>query len=134
MRLVTAQPSAYNAASGPIEAGRVVAGRNLLMVSGMQARNNARVAVTGSVEMFSDRFWAANVSVAGDKPRRSGNAAFSHWLVRWVFAETGVLRVENMEWVSPSFAARTGDGSQNPAVVCSPVLFMLHCGGTSLGL
>lgn len=37
------------------------AGQNMLLVAALQARNNARVVVSGSLEFFSDAFIMASV-------------------------------------------------------------------------
>lgn len=43
-------------------------GGNLVLVAGLQARNNARIAITGSIELFSDEFVNANVERVGQEP------------------------------------------------------------------
>ncbi|KAI8500462.1 PREDICTED: dolichyl-diphosphooligosaccharide--protein glycosyltransferase 48 kDa subunit-like [Branchiostoma belcheri] len=70
-------------------------GKNTLLVAALQARNNARVVFTGSLELFSDQFFTAAVqkAIAGaQKHDKSGNEAFALALSRWVFKEEGVLR------------------------------------------
>ena len=39
-------------------------GTNTLLVAALQARNNARVVFTGSLDMFSDKFFQASVQKA----------------------------------------------------------------------
>ncbi|XP_054160943.1 dolichyl-diphosphooligosaccharide--protein glycosyltransferase 48 kDa subunit-like [Oppia nitens] len=71
-------------------------GKNILMVSALQARNNARVVFTGSLDFFSDAFFTADVqkSVGSNSKReKSGNEALAVALSKWVFKEEGVLRV-----------------------------------------
>lgn len=65
------------------------------MVAAIQARNNARVVFSGSLDMFSDEFFLANVEKvkSGSKPQKSGNEAFAKSLSQWAFKEKGVLRV-----------------------------------------
>lgn len=74
-------------------------GKNTLLVSAIQARNNARVVFTGSLDMFSDAFFRSNVEKAGSgaKPRPSGNEALATALSKWVFKEVGVLRVGKVD-------------------------------------
>lgn len=72
----------------PID-GSPLAGSTLVLVSALQARNNARVVFSGSVEMFSDRFVDAKVK----EHTKSGNLAFITQLSKWAFQETGVLKV-----------------------------------------
>merc|ERR1712226_210759 len=67
--------------------------------SGIQARNNARVIFSGSLDFFSDAFFtgAAEKSVAGGKKvPKSGNQDLSLALSRWCFKQSGVLRVKSV--------------------------------------
>jgi oligosaccharyltransferase complex subunit beta len=77
-------------------------GKATLLVAGLQARNNARVIFTGSVEMFSNEFFESPVQTvkagsglasAGDFYEKSGNEDLAKSLTQWVFKERGVLRV-----------------------------------------
>ncbi|XP_064643325.1 dolichyl-diphosphooligosaccharide--protein glycosyltransferase 48 kDa subunit-like [Lineus longissimus] len=70
-------------------------GKNTLLISALQARNNARVVFIGSLEFFSDEFFTAEVQNAngGSKFSRSGNQDLATSLSQWVFKEKGVLRV-----------------------------------------
>ena len=71
-------------------------GKSTLLMAGMQARNNARVVFSGSIDFFSNEFFAASVlrsaSGAGNFDQ-SNNHAIATALTKWVFKETGVLRV-----------------------------------------
>lgn len=62
-------------------------GAETVLVSGIQGRNNARVVVSGSLDMFSNEFYALN---------GAGNRAFCDSLSKWAFRETGVLRFRNI--------------------------------------
>ena len=42
-------------------------GKSTLLVAGLQARNNARVVIAGSIAMFSDEFLTASVQTGGKK-------------------------------------------------------------------
>ena len=71
-------------------------GKNTVLIAGLQARNNARVIFSGSLDFFSDAFFMANVekSFAGGKNSgKSGNQELSMALSRWCFQQSGVLRV-----------------------------------------
>ena len=71
-------------------------GKSTLLIAGLQARNNARVVFSGSIDFFSNEFFAAPIlkAVPGAKEfDQSNNRAFSAALSKWVFKETGVLRV-----------------------------------------
>ncbi|ORY84936.1 dolichyl-di-phosphooligosaccharide-protein glycotransferase subunit [Protomyces lactucae-debilis] len=64
-----------------------VAGKQAYLVSALQARNNARVVVAGSVDLFSD---AAMTRIIGGK--QAGNALFARDVTQWVFQEKAVIR------------------------------------------
>ncbi|KAJ3205579.1 hypothetical protein HDU82_005110 [Entophlyctis luteolus] len=63
-------------------------GSTLVLVSALQARNNARVVFSGSVDLFKDAF--ATMDLDGKK---TANAAFVAELSKWAFQEKGVLKV-----------------------------------------
>lgn len=70
-----------------------------MLISALQARNNARVLFTGSLEFFSDKFFQSSVQRNGDPKRheKSGNEALATALSKWVFKEQGVLRVGRIQ-------------------------------------
>lgn len=70
-------------------------GQNTLLISGQQARNDARVLFFGSLDFFSDEFFTASVQNAngGQKFSQAGNQQLALSLTQWVFKEKGVLRV-----------------------------------------
>ena len=75
-------------------------GKSTLLIAGLQARNNARIMFSGSVDFFSNKFFAAPIlkSVPNAKEfDTSNNRAFSSALSQWVFKENGVLRVGNVK-------------------------------------
>nr|CDQ04585.1 BMA-OSTB-1, isoform d [Brugia malayi] len=73
-------------------------GRSTLLIGAIQARNNARVLLSGSIAMFSDAFMSANVSkyASETKLQKSGNLELLTELSKWVFMEKGVLRVKSV--------------------------------------
>jgi len=71
-------------------------GRNLVLVAGLQARNNARVVLSGSVDMFSDNYFTAKILSKDGKSVSSGNADFATDLTQWVFGERGLIRVKSV--------------------------------------
>lgn len=73
-------------------------GKNTLLVSALQARNNARVMFSGSLDFFSDKFFTSGVQKAfgGKRYESSGNQALATALSQWVFKEKGVLRAQNV--------------------------------------
>jgi oligosaccharyltransferase complex subunit beta len=72
-----------------------------LLVSGLQARNNARVVFVGSLDFFSNDFFEAAVqrSFGANNKRheRSGNEQLAVALTQWVFKERGVIRVASVD-------------------------------------
>lgn len=70
-----------------------------MLISALQARNNARVLFSGSLDLCSDEFYRSPVKSANGKLQsaKSGNEALCQSLSRWVFKEEGVLRVGKVE-------------------------------------
>jgi hypothetical protein len=57
---------------------------------------------SGSLDFFSDEFFAAEVAAPGQTPRKAGNAALAKALALWCFKETGVLKVRAVPYLSTS--------------------------------
>jgi len=72
-------------------------GKNTLLVSALQARNNARVVFVGSLDFFSDEFFSASVEGVGADGVASSNEALATALSQWVLKEHGVLRVGKVD-------------------------------------
>lgn len=76
-------------------------GKSTLLISALQARNNARVVFVGSLEFFSNEFFESPVQKALGKDNKkfdkSGNEELSTSLTQWVFKEKGVLRVSSVK-------------------------------------
>lgn len=70
-----------------------LAGEKALLVTALQARNNARVLVSGSLEMFSNTYFRAVNSATGELV---GNELFCTELSKWTFGEAGVLRFRDI--------------------------------------
>jgi oligosaccharyltransferase complex subunit beta len=71
-------------------------GRSTLLIAGLQARNNARVIFSGSIDFFSNEFFAVPVQKFGPNAESfdgSGNRQLAISLSKWVFKKVGVLRV-----------------------------------------
>lgn len=74
------------------------AGEQLSLVSAVQPRNSARVAVVGSAEMLQDQWFDAEVkSSRSIKKVSTYNREFAKKLSGWTFQEYGVLRVNSVE-------------------------------------
>ncbi|CAF4124843.1 unnamed protein product, partial [Rotaria sordida] len=72
-------------------------GKRTLLVSVLQARNNARVGFVGSLDFFSNDFFQSPIqSNDGKKSAKSGNEELAIALTDWVFKQRGVLRARNI--------------------------------------
>lgn len=86
---LTAPDTALSAAPAKTEPA---AGKAVVLVALVQARNNARVVVSGSIDLFSNKFFKAAVQTpTGVSASVSGNAEFATQVGRWCFHERGVL-------------------------------------------
>ncbi|KAI8472693.1 MAG: dolichyl-diphosphooligosaccharide-protein glycosyltransferase [Monoraphidium minutum] len=93
MVALSASPTAYSSDPKRPEPS-LPAGGGAALVSLLQARNNARALVAGSLDMFSDELFAAPVTVAatGESFPESGNRAFTLAAALWAFQRRAVLR------------------------------------------
>ncbi|WVN89343.1 uncharacterized protein L203_104566 [Cryptococcus depauperatus CBS 7841] len=71
----------------------VLTGKKASLVSAFQTRDNARAGFVGSGDVFSDKYWDEIVETADGKKVAAGNAAFATDFTKWVFQETGVVKV-----------------------------------------
>eukprot|EP00054_Salpingoeca_dolichothecata_P011574 m.64230 g.64230 ORF g.64230 m.64230 type:complete len:416 (+) comp19532_c0_seq1:29-1276(+) len=82
--ILTASSTAYNAnPSAAIQDYPHAIGKSTVLVGGLQARNNARVVISGSLDLFSNDFFT--------RPN-SANQQFAQNVALWAFQERGVLR------------------------------------------
>ncbi|CBJ28067.1 Oligosaccharyltransferase, OST48 subunit (or beta subunit) [Ectocarpus siliculosus] len=87
-KVLTASGTAYSAdPTNSIGKFPENAGRDTLLVSAVQARTNARMLFTGSLAMFSNRFFTLP---------EAGNNVFCSEISKWVFAERGILRASSI--------------------------------------
>ncbi|KAM3213240.1 hypothetical protein ACQJBY_065941 [Aegilops geniculata] len=65
----------------------------------LKARNNARVLISGSLDLFSNRFLKSGVQKAGSKMihDKAGNEQFVTETSKWVFHERGHLKAVNVK-------------------------------------
>jgi oligosaccharyltransferase complex subunit beta len=63
-------------------------GNQIGLVTAIQARNNARLVFSGSLDLFSDKYWTEDAF---------SNAQFADFVTRWGFQERGVLRMQNVQ-------------------------------------
>lgn len=97
--VLTASPSAYSAnPSSKLSNAPALTGSRISLVSVVQARNNARILISGSLKLFSDRFLRSGVQKAGTSTRydKSGNEQFVTELSKWIFHERGHLKAVNV--------------------------------------
>ncbi|KAJ7296159.1 hypothetical protein O6H91_Y140700 [Diphasiastrum complanatum] len=100
VEILIASSTAYSAnPSVELTDRPALTGTSIGLVSVVQARNNARVVISGSLDLFSDRFFHSAVQKFGSltKYPRSGNEDFAIELSRWVFHERGHLKVVNLQ-------------------------------------
>ena len=83
---MTAYDTSYSYSLGAknIIASPAMIGKEISLISALEARNNARVLICGSLKFFSDEFAATNSEVTKQ-------------LASWAFQRAGVLRVSNPE-------------------------------------
>jgi oligosaccharyltransferase complex subunit beta len=98
LELLSASSVAYSHnPDSPIEEYPHAVGKSTVLVGAIQARNNARVVLTGSLDLFSDEFLTSPVHMYnGKKVDRSGNKELITALSQWVFKEKGVVRVKSV--------------------------------------
>ncbi|KAJ9521237.1 hypothetical protein QJQ45_022972, partial [Haematococcus lacustris] len=89
----------FNPRGPPPEAGELMAGSGLALVALVQARNNARVLVSGSMDLFTNQLFNAQVVRGSDGAAlgTSGNAAFALSVARWALQDRGVLEAEGLQ-------------------------------------
>ncbi|PIA52531.1 hypothetical protein AQUCO_01000421v1 [Aquilegia coerulea] len=109
VKVLSASPSAYSAnPRTELPNPPSVTGSAISLVSVVQARNNARIAISGSLDLFSNRYFRSGVQKAGssNKHGKSGNEQFVTELSKWVFHEKGHLKAVNVRH------HKVGDGTE----------------------
>ncbi|XP_057456372.1 dolichyl-diphosphooligosaccharide--protein glycosyltransferase 48 kDa subunit [Lotus japonicus] len=100
LKVLSASPTAYSAnPKSKLTSPPSLTGSSISLVSVVQARNNARVLISGSLSLFSNRFFRSGVQKAGSptKHDKSGNEQFLTELSKWVFHERGHLKAVNVQ-------------------------------------
>jgi oligosaccharyltransferase complex subunit beta len=74
-------------------------GTQLSLITALQARNNARFVVLGSVELLANEWFDAKVKLptSGAMKEKTANRDFAQALSAWTFQELGVLKVGKIE-------------------------------------
>lgn len=98
LKVLSASPSAYSANPRTKLSSPSLTGTTIALVSVVQARNNARILISGSLDLFSNRFLRSGVLKAGslNKHDKSGNEQFVTEISKWVFHERGHLKAVNV--------------------------------------
>lgn len=99
LKVLSASPAAYSAnPSSKLSNPPQLTGIAISLVSVIQARNNARVMITGSLDLFSNRLFRSDVQKSGSpkKYEKSGNQQFVTEVSKWVFHERGHLKAVNL--------------------------------------
>ncbi|KAJ4963775.1 hypothetical protein NE237_023714 [Protea cynaroides] len=99
LKVLSASPSAFSAnPKSKLSTPPSLTGSAISLVSVVQARNNARILISGSLSLFSNRLLRSGVQKAGSSIRleRSGNEQFVTELSKWVFHERGHLKAVNV--------------------------------------
>ncbi|EOX98560.1 Dolichyl-diphosphooligosaccharide-protein glycosyltransferase 48kDa subunit family protein [Theobroma cacao] len=100
LKVLSASPAAYSAnPKSKLSTPPSLTGSAISFVSIVQARNNARILITGSLSMFSNGFFRSHVQKAGSptKHEKSGNEQFLTELSKWAFHERGHLKAVNVK-------------------------------------
>lgn len=91
--LLTGDSSAYSyIPDQPIKEYPHAVGKNTLLIAALQARNNARIVFSGSLDFFSDDFFSRSV-----KGSVTGNRDVATAISKWVFKENGELKVTSVK-------------------------------------
>jgi oligosaccharyltransferase complex subunit beta len=96
LKVLSASQSAYSAnPDSKFSEPPLLTGSAISLVSIVQARNNARIMISGSLDMFSNRLFKSGVKKAesSNKYEKSSNEQFVIELSKWVFHERGHLKV-----------------------------------------
>jgi oligosaccharyltransferase complex subunit beta len=111
-KVLVGSPSTYSHAPlDTVDEYPQSAGQDTRLVTALQARNNARVVFSGSLDMFSNAFFTAPAQAAGGKRfERSGNQHFCDELSKWNFGERGRIRAKELTH------RRVGSTDVNPSV------------------
>ncbi|KAL8555991.1 hypothetical protein ACS0TY_003704 [Phlomoides rotata] len=99
LKVLSASPAAYSAnPKSKLSNPPTLIGSAMSLVSVVQARNNARILISGSLSLFSNRFFRSGLQKAGStiKHEKSGNEQFVTELSKWVFHERGHLKAVNV--------------------------------------
>lgn len=91
-RLLSAHGTSF---AGAVTEGKsvFVSGKDTTLVSALQARNNARVIFSGSLNLFSNEFFTKKLASG----KTAGNREFVQEISKWALKERSVLRAQNIQ-------------------------------------
>lgn len=123
LQLLTADSNAYSyVPSNPIKEYPHAVGKGTLLIAALQARNNARVVFSGSLYFFSDEAISSSVQANNGKASpKSGNQDVVNSVTKWVFGESGRLRVASV--------THTKEGETTPPAaytITDPVVYRIN--------
>lgn len=98
--LLTADSTAYSyIPDAPIKEYPHAVGKGTILIAALQARNNARVVFSGSLYFFSDDALLSSVKKVNEATvhESSGNANVANSISKWVFGESGQIRVKSVK-------------------------------------
>ncbi|MQM17051.1 hypothetical protein Taro_050017 [Colocasia esculenta] len=141
LKVLCASPSAYSAnPKTKLSNPPSLTGSAISLVSVVQARNNARIVISGSLDLFSDKFFKSDVqkSKSSTKHEKSGNEQFATEISKWAVnvrhhkvgetVEPAMYRikddleyaVEIYEWSGTSWKSYIADDVQVQFYMMSP--------------
>ncbi|KAL8044840.1 hypothetical protein ABFX02_08G072500 [Erythranthe guttata] len=100
LKVLSASLSAYSAnPTSKLSSPPSLTGTAISLVSVVQARNNARIMISGSLGLFSNRLFRSGVQKIGslNKYEKSGNEQFVTELSKWIFHERGHLKAVHLK-------------------------------------
>lgn len=122
--LLTADSTAYSyVPDTPIKDYPHAVGKGAILLAALQARNNARVVFSGSLYFFSDDAILSQVKKVNDIAihEQSGNAQVVNAISKWVFGESGQIRVVSVKH------NKEGDKEAPPYyTILEPVVYIIE--------
>eukprot|EP00274_Cyanoptyche_gloeocystis_P003891 CAMPEP_0196660734 /NCGR_PEP_ID=MMETSP1086-20130531/41097_1 /TAXON_ID=77921 /ORGANISM="Cyanoptyche gloeocystis , Strain SAG4.97" /LENGTH=443 /DNA_ID=CAMNT_0041995305 /DNA_START=50 /DNA_END=1381 /DNA_ORIENTATION=- len=103
-KILTAPTTSYSFVPDKAADDKLLAtGADIVLMAAMQARNNARVTIAASLDMFSNALLASpvtklNADASTTTFSKSGNAQFVTAVTKWTLHERGLLRAQNVRY------------------------------------
>ncbi|WRT63892.1 uncharacterized protein IL334_000818 [Kwoniella shivajii] len=71
----------------------ILNGKKATLVSALQSRDNVRIGFVGTGQLIKDDWWGTEVATKEGKSIKTGNADFISDFSKWIFQETGVVKI-----------------------------------------